>query len=166
MVAEARGAAGAGPFLEWPIWPSPSPCDPGDVRRDHLLAWSFTTCADWEVALGSFATVLRPGGLAGDLARPSFRSPHAGQQGGYFDTELVSDTWTKDGVEGTQHFWRRPLSAAVDDFAEAGFAVERLVEVQPSAEALQRFPDELGAVVGAPWFIVYRLRLTCYRLTG
>ncbi len=88
-----------------------------------------------------------------------FAPPLPGQRGGYFDTELVSDTWNKGGVEVTQRFWRRPLSAVVDDFADAGFAVERVVEVQPSAEALERFPEALGPVVGVPCFIVYRLRL-------
>jgi len=79
--------------------------------------------------------------------------------GGYFDTELVGDTWRKAGVEVTQHFWRRPLAAAIDAFAEAGFMVDRILEPQPSPEALRRFPDELGEFVGVPGFIVYRLRL-------
>jgi SAM-dependent methyltransferase len=115
---------------------------------------------DWRVAMHSFATVLRPGGwMVVSLDHP-FGPPLPGEQGGYFDTELVSDTWQKGNVTVTQRFWRRPLSAVVDQFAEAGFVIERVLEPQPSAEALERFPEALDPVVGVPGFIVYRLRLT------
>jgi hypothetical protein len=43
--------------------------------------------------------------------------------------------------------------------ADHGFVIERIVEAQPTAEALDRFPDDLTQVMGVPWFIVYRLRL-------
>ena len=51
------------------------------------------------------------------------------------------------------------MSAVMDPFADHGFAIERIVEAQPSAEALHRFPQHLTQVVGVPWFIVYLLRL-------
>jgi SAM-dependent methyltransferase len=83
--------------------------------------------------------------------------------GGYLCAELVSDTWRKGEVEVTQHLWRRPLSEATDAFADVGLLVERVVERfverQPSAVALERFPAEPARVVVVPWFIVYRLRL-------
>jgi hypothetical protein len=83
----------------------------------------------------------------------------SGQRGGYFDTELVSDTWRKADVEVTQQFWRRPLAAALGAFADAGFMLDRVAEAQPSAEAVRLFPDDLGPVAGVPTFIVYRLWL-------
>jgi SAM-dependent methyltransferase len=112
---------------------------------------------DWAVPLQTFARVLRPGGwLVVSLDHP-FGPPLPTQTGGYFDTELVSDMWVKQGVEVTQQFWRRPLSAAIDAFSNAGFLVDRIVEPQPSADALRQFPEELGGINGIPWFIVYRL---------
>jgi len=159
MVAEARRRCGGRARVEVADLAEPLAIEPGTI--DGI------TCSlvlhylrHWEVALHSFATVLRPGGWAVLSLDHPFGSPLPGQRGGYFDTELVADTWTKDGITVTQHFWRRPLSSVVDAFADAGFAVERLVEVQPSAEAVRRFPDDLAPVVGVPWFIVYRLRLT------
>jgi hypothetical protein len=59
----------------------------------------------------------------------------------------------------TQWFWRRPLTAVMEAFADIGFSIERIVEAQPSAAAVDRFPDDLIQVTGVPWFIVYRLRL-------
>ncbi len=158
MVAEARARCGdAGTFLAAdlaePLALLPETID--GITCSLVLHY----LADWQVALRSFATVLRPGGwLVASLDHP-FAPPLPGQQEGYFDTELVADTWMKGGVEVTQRFWRRPLAAVVDAFADAGFAVERVVEAQPSAEALARFPEDLHRVVGVPWFIVYRLRL-------
>jgi hypothetical protein len=65
--------------------------------------------------------VLRPGGWAViSLHHPS-GPPLPGQQGGCFDQELVSETWTKAGIEVTQHYWRRPFTAVTDAFADAGF---------------------------------------------
>jgi ubiquinone/menaquinone biosynthesis C-methylase UbiE len=112
---------------------------------------------NWEVPLCSFATVLRPRGWVVLSLDHPFRAPLSSQHRGYFDTELVSDTWTKAGVEVTQHFWRRPLSEAVAAFADAGFLIERIAEAQPSVEAVARFSAELGPEVGVPGFIVYRL---------
>ncbi|HET9058322.1 MAG TPA: methyltransferase domain-containing protein [Acidimicrobiales bacterium] len=114
---------------------------------------------DWSVPLRSFARLLKPGGWVAISLDHPFGEPLASQEGSYFDTELVSDRWEKDGVEVVQRFWRRPLAAVVNAFSDAGFAVERIVETTPSPEALERFPAELGPIVGKPFFIVYRLRL-------
>jgi len=114
---------------------------------------------DWSVPLASFADALAPRGWVVVSLDHPFGPPLPGQKGGYFDTELVSDTWSKCGVEVTQRFWRRPLSATLAAFADAGLVVERLVEPQPSPAALARFPAQLAPVVGVPWFIVYKLRL-------
>ncbi len=114
---------------------------------------------DWSVPLRSFASALRPGGWAVISLDHPFAPPLPDQRGGYFDTVLVTDTWRKGDVEVSQQFWRRPLSVTLDAFADAGFAVDRVAEPQPSDEALRRFPDDLASVVGVPSFIVYRLRL-------
>ena len=114
---------------------------------------------DWSVALASFATVLRPGGWVVLSLDHPFGPTLAGQNGGYFAAELVSDTWRKADVEVTQQFWRRPLGATVNAFSDAGFAVDRIVETRPDASAINHWPDELGSLVDVPTFIVYRLRL-------
>src|SRR6202034_4426290 len=100
------------------------------------------------VPLRSFRRMLRPNGwLVLSLDHP-FAPPLRSQRGGYFDTELVSDTWRKGDVEVTQHFWRRPLSDVTDAFAGAGFVIDRVIEARPSAEAVGRFPPHLADVAG------------------
>jgi SAM-dependent methyltransferase len=113
---------------------------------------------DWGVPLRSFASALRPGGWAVISLDHPFAPHLSGRHGGYFDTELVTDTWRKADVQVTQAFWKRPLSAVADAFADAGFVIDRIAEPQPSQEALERYPSELAGIAGTPSFIVYRLR--------
>jgi hypothetical protein len=118
-----------------------------------------TTCTTGACPFDLFASALRPDGWAVISLDHPFGAPLPTQRGGYFDTELATDTWRKGDVEVSQQFWRRPLSATLDAFAAAGFVVDRVAEPQPSDEALMRFPDELAGLVGVPVFIVYRLWL-------
>jgi SAM-dependent methyltransferase len=158
MVAEAsRRCGGNGRFLVADL-AEPLPLEPRSLDG-VTCSLALHYLADWSVPLASFAAALRPGGWAViSLDHPFACSPQ--QRGGYFDTELLSDTWHKADVEVTQHFWRRPLAAVLRAFADAGFTVDRVAEPQPSAEALRLFPADLGPVVGLPSFIVYRLWLS------
>jgi SAM-dependent methyltransferase len=158
MIEEAeRRCGGRGRFLVADL-AEPLPLEPASLDG-ITCSLALHYLADWGVPLRSFASALRPGGWAVISLDHPFGPPLPGQQGGYFDTELLSDTWHKDGVEVSQQFWRRPLGAVLGAFADAGFAVDRVAEPQPSDEALRLFPDDLTGIVGVPVFIVYRLWL-------
>lgn len=158
MVDEARRrCAGRGRFFVADL-AEPLPVDPNSVDG-VTCSLALHYLEDWTIPLRSFARALRPEGWVVLSLDHPFGPPLATQQGGYFETELVSDTWNKAGIEVVQHFWRRPLSVTIDAFADAGFVVDRVAEPQPSAEALRRFPDELDPLVGVPTFVVYRLRV-------
>jgi SAM-dependent methyltransferase len=158
MIEEAeRRCGGRGRFLVADL-AEPLPLEPASLDG-ITCSLALHYLADWSVPLRSFASALRPGGWAVISLDHPFGPPLPGQQGGYFDTELLSDTWHKDGVEVSQQFWRRPLGAVLGAFADAGFAVDRVAEPQPSDDALRLFPDDLTGIVGVPVFIVYRLWL-------
>jgi SAM-dependent methyltransferase len=158
MVDEAaRRCGGRGRFLVADL-AQPLPVEPRSLDG-ITCSLALHYLEDWAVPLRSFATALRPGGWAVISLDHPFSPPLPGQQGGYFDTELASDTWRKDDVEVTQRFWRRPLGAVIDAFADAGFLLERVAEARPGAAALRRWPVELAGPAVAPSFIVYRLRL-------
>src|ERR1700712_1071735 len=158
MVDEARRRCqGRGRFLVAAL-AEPLPFEP-DSFDGITSSLMMHYLADWSVPLRSFARSLRPGGWAVlSLDHPA-APPLPGQRGGYFDTELVSDTWRKADVEVTQRFWRRPLAAVFGAFAAAGFVVDRIVDARPTEEALRRWPDELSVAAATPSFIVYRLLL-------
>jgi SAM-dependent methyltransferase len=158
MVDEARvRCRGRGRFFVADL-AEPLPLAPGSldgITSSLVLHY----VRDWTTPLRSFATALRPGGWAVISLDHPFAPPMRTQRGGYFDTELVTDTWRKADVEVTQQFWRRPLSAVADAFAGAGFVIDRVAEARPSREALDRFPSDLNPIADVPTFIVYRLRL-------
>jgi SAM-dependent methyltransferase len=156
MIEEARyRCQGRGWFLVADL-AEPLPIEPQSLDGiTSSLALHYVR--DWSVPLRSFAAALRPGGWAViSLAHP-FAPQLPSQQGGYFDTELITDTWRKADVEVSQRFWRRPLSAVADAFADAGFVIDRIAEPQPSQEAFERYPSEMASMAGIPTFIVYRL---------
>jgi SAM-dependent methyltransferase len=158
MIDEAaRRCGGKGRFLAADL-AGPLPLEPASLDG-ITCSLALHYLRDWGVPLRSFATALRPGGWAVISLDHSFGPPLPGQRGGYFDTELVSDTWRKADVEVSQQFWRRPLGAVFDAFADAGFAVDRVAEPRPSPEALRQHPAELTGIAGVPVFIVYRLWL-------
>ena len=158
MVDEAaERCGGRGRFLVADL-AEPLPVDPGSFDG-ITCSLALHYLESWVVPLQSFSAALRPGGWAVISLDHPFGAPLPGQHGGYFDTELVSDTWRKGEVEVTQRFWRRPLAAVTDAFAEAGFVLDRIVEARPSADALRRWPSELAGPAVAPSFIVYRLIL-------
>lgn len=158
MIEEAeRRCRGRGRFLVADL-AKPLPLEPTSLDG-ITCSLALHYVADWSVPLRSFASALRPGGWAVISVDHPFGPPLPGQQGGYFDTELLSDTWDKGGVAVSQQFWRRPLGAVLGAFADAGFLVDRVAEPQPSNEALRLFPDDLTGSVGVPVFIVYRLWL-------
>jgi hypothetical protein len=108
--------------------------------------------------LRAFARILRPAGwLLVTLDHP-FGGGAGGSEGGYFATRLVSETWSKKGVEVVQSFWRRPLSATIDAFADAGFRIERMGEPQLDDTMRRRFPHDAAAIEGRPTFIAYLAR--------
>jgi SAM-dependent methyltransferase len=158
MIAEAtRRCQGRGRFLVADL-AQPLPVDPQSLDGiTSSLALHYVR--DWSIPLRSFASALRPGGWAVISLDHPFAPRLRGQHGGYFDTELVTDTWRKADVEVSQQFWKRPLSAVADAFADAGFTIDRIAEPQPSQEALERYPSELADMAGTPTFIVYRLTL-------
>ncbi len=158
MIEEARRRCqGRGRFLVADL-AEPLPLEPRSLDGiTSSLALHYLR--DWSVPLRSFAAALRPGGWAVISLDHPFAPPLPSQQGGYFDTELVTDSWRKADVEVSQRFWKRPLSAVAGAFADAGFGIDRIAEPRPSPEALERYPAELADIADIPNFIVYRLKL-------
>jgi SAM-dependent methyltransferase len=158
MIEEARRRCqGRGRFVVADL-AEPLPVEPRSLDGiTSSLALHYVR--DWSVPLRSFASALRPGGWAVISLDHPFGPRLPSQHGGYFDVELVTDTWRKADVEVSQRFWKRPLSAVADAFADAGFVIDRIAEPQPSQEAFERYPAELAGIAGIPVFIVYRVRI-------
>jgi SAM-dependent methyltransferase len=73
----------------------------------------------------------------------------------YFAVEEYEDDWQ---WLGTVRYWRRPLTATVEALADAGFAVERLVEPLPTEAFRAAKPDAYARLRKRPGFLLVRAR--------
>jgi SAM-dependent methyltransferase len=155
MIAAARARYGRS--IRFEVADFGQPLDFPDRSFDGILSsLALHHLEDFAVPMAEFARLLRPDGwLVVSLDHPA--SLYSGQpRPDYFATEQITQTWTKGDVVVDVSFWRRPLSAVVNSFADNGFLIERIREAQPSAEALRRFPVEAAQVSGRPMFIAYK----------
>ncbi|MBF6216485.1 SAM-dependent methyltransferase, partial [Nocardia puris] len=75
--------------------------------------------------------------------------------GSYFDVAPVTETWSR-GWEITA--WRMPLTQLTEEFAAAGFVIERLIEPTPESAMLETHPDTSAKLSSEPGFLLFRLR--------
>lgn len=97
--------------------------------------------------------VLRPSGrLVLSTVHPTADWRWGG--GGYFEVQDVEEEWN-DGWQ--VRFRRQPLSAWCDEFAAAGFLIERVVEPLPVPEMAESDPDVFERLSREPGFIAFSL---------
>jgi SAM-dependent methyltransferase len=110
---------------------------------------------DWTLTLAEFRRVLRPGGwLAFSTHHPAAEAAWS-QPARYLDVELLEDDWKDVGIV---RFYRRPVSRIVNDVADAGFVIERMVEPLPT-EAFRRVkPEAYEGMLRLPQFLFIRAR--------
>lgn len=75
--------------------------------------------------------------------------------GSYFEVSPVTEVWSQ-GWEITA--WRMPLTQLTEEFAAAGFMIERLIEPTPDPEMARSHPDDFAKLSGEPGFILFKLR--------
>ncbi|HSP26939.1 MAG TPA: class I SAM-dependent methyltransferase [Ilumatobacteraceae bacterium] len=98
--------------------------------------------------------MLRPGGvLVISTHHPTADWQRLG--GSYFDVATITETWSK-GWEITT--WRMPLTQMTEEFAAAGFVIERLIEPIPEPAMRDTHPDAFAKLSSEPGFVLFRLR--------
>ena len=78
--------------------------------------------------------------------------------GSYFATELVQDTWHRSSRSFQVPYWRVSLTTLCDEFSQAGFFIDRLLEPQPEPAAAQIDPASYREMMEHPVFLAFRLR--------
>lgn len=75
--------------------------------------------------------------------------------GSYFQARAVTETWSK-GWEVTA--WRMPLTQLTEEFAAAGFVIERLIEPMPDPAMEHSHPATFDKLSSEPAFVLFELR--------
>lgn len=108
------------------------------------------------VALREVARVLTPDGCL----VLSTQHPFADWQrhgGSYFATELVQQTWRSLSQSFQMPFWRVSLTTLCDEFAQAGFYIDQLLEPQPEPIVAEIDLETYRELMEQPGFIAFRL---------
>lgn len=110
----------------------------------------------WTPTLREFHRVLVPGGrLVASTHHPFMEFQLSGSDH-YLATEQYEDNWPQPGGgTRTMRFWRRPLSAMIDAFLQAGFRIDAVREPEPLPEARDRFPEDYVRLMTRPNFLFF-----------
>lgn len=113
---------------------------------------------EWTSVLGEVRRVLEPAGsFAFSTHHPTMDWPLASPDD-YFATRRVDDVWEMQGQRFAVSFWRRPLTAMCEAIADAGFAIERLVEPMPVPRLAGHDPGAFQELTSRPRFLFFVLR--------
>lgn len=110
---------------------------------------------DWSAMLAEFRRVLAPDGWLlfsthHPMSDAAFLNPAR-----YLEVEAAEDTidWA-----GRIRFYRRPMSRIVNDLADAGFAIERMEEAEPTDAFRAAKPEAYARLLARPAFLFIRAR--------
>ena len=119
-----------------------------------LCALAYHYLNDRPAFLAECRRVLRPdGSLLISTTHPTTDWRRLG--GSYFDVAPVTETWH---TGWTVTAWRAPLTQLTEEFADAGFVIERLVEPLPEPAMAAEHPKAHRDLTQAPGFVLFALR--------
>ena len=109
---------------------------------------------DWQPVFCEFHRILKPGAALIFSTHHPFMDWKLFKTDDYFATELLEDEWEI----GKIRYYRRPLTAMSEALLSAGFAMERLLEPQPTDEFRRVHSEGYERLQKNPWFLCIRAR--------
>ncbi len=110
---------------------------------------------DWSTALTEFRRVLTPDGWL------LFSTHHPGSDVAHYKPDRYLEVEAQEDVikwAGLVRFYRRPMSRIVNDLVEAGFAIERMEEPEPTEAFRELKPERYESILRQPEFLLVRAR--------
>jgi ubiquinone/menaquinone biosynthesis C-methylase UbiE len=134
--------------------------DPLDFLTDSsvdlvVASLVFHYLREWQAPLRELHRVVRPtGSVVMSIHHPSWDwRNHCPDD--YFAFIQVSEVWV---TPYPVTFWRRPLTMATADVADAGFVIQRLVEARPRSDLAEHDREAYRELSTGPFFLHLRLR--------
>jgi SAM-dependent methyltransferase len=110
---------------------------------------------DWAPPLAELRRVLRPEGWL------LFSTGHPAAEAERYKPARYGEVEAQDDVigwAGRVRFYRRPMSRIVNDLVEAGFAIERMEEAEPTDAFRDAKPEAYARILARPEFLFIRAR--------
>jgi SAM-dependent methyltransferase len=114
--------------------------------------------ADIPGTFREWARLLRSGGLVVLSTHHPTHDAKSLLEPGYLVEEIIEERW--GWLAEQMRYYRRPLSSLTEPLADAGFAIERIVEPRPSEALKEADPKGYEQLSRLPAFIFMRARKT------
>ncbi len=110
---------------------------------------------DWNCTLSEFKRILKPKGTLLFSIHHPFSDIKLLEDPQYFDTELIIDSWLKEGKSFEVPFYRRPLQLIVNDTVKY-FAIEEVIEPKPTMNFKVQAPEKYEKLMRNPHFLIIK----------
>lgn len=113
---------------------------------------------NWRSLFGEFLRILKPGGcFVFSCGHPSFDAEYFATEN-YFSVERVESIWKGFGKHVLMPSYRRSLEEVFMPVIDAGFALEKVCEPQPTADFKSADPVRYRNLMHRPGFLCVRCR--------
>lgn len=110
---------------------------------------------DWKPTFAEFQRILKPkGSLIFSIHHPMM-DIHLSEEKEYFNTELIIDTWKRQGKLIKVPFYRRPLQTILNETLSY-FSIEKILEPQPTEECKEKAPESYERLTKNPHFLIIK----------
>lgn len=110
---------------------------------------------DWEFTFKEFRRILKPGGELLFSVHHPFTDIKLSRDMEYFSTELIVDTWKKEGKVYEVPFFRRPLGDILTKTLQH-FSVKKVIEPRPTKRFKELDAERYGRLMKAPNFLIIK----------
>lgn len=131
----------------------------GDHTFDYIIS-SLTLhyIKDWSLTFREFQRILNPNGIFLFSIHHPIADIKLIQDAHYFSTEMIIDTWTKEGKSFDVPFYRRPLHKILNETLNY-FSIEKVIEPKPTMNFKAQAPDKYEALMNSPQFLIIKAYL-------
>ena len=110
---------------------------------------------DWGKTFQEFKRMLKPNGQLVFSVHHPMSDIELLPEAHYFDTELLTDHWTKSGKTYEVLFYRRPLSDILNSTLRC-FSIGKVIEPEPTLRMKELAPESYARLMKKPQFIILK----------
>ena len=110
---------------------------------------------DWNKTFNAFQRILKPGGIFLFSIHHPLMDIKFSENKDYFSKELIVDQWHREGKIIDVPFYRRPLNEIINNTLQY-FAIDRIVEPQPTIEFKTLNPEGYKRLMSQPNFLIIK----------